>query len=196
MADPGSERVRLRHLSTSPADIDLLTELDSDPEVMRYLTGGPATPRAFIETSIAPRIEAAAALPPPFGIWAAHDRATDTFLGWFSLSPDRDDPATASLGYRLRRDAWGHGYATEVSRALIDRAFATTPLQRVTAQTYEANERSRRVMTRLGMRHSRTFRFTTDDLAAEGSFDPTGAALLPGDDVEYEVAREEWARPG
>ena len=41
------------------------------------------------------------------------------FIGWFHLRPP-DDP---ELGYRLRRDLWGRGYATEGSRALIDHAF-------------------------------------------------------------------------
>lgn len=46
------------------------------------------------------------------------------FLGWFVLKPlDDHDPAVVELGYRLNKAAWGRGYATEGSQALIDKGF-------------------------------------------------------------------------
>ena len=68
----------------------------------------------------------------------------------------RRRPETAELGYRLRREAWGQGYATEGSQALLDHAFHTLGLPRVWAVTMAVNTGSRAVMSRLGMRHVRT----------------------------------------
>ena len=57
--------------------------------------------------------------------WAALEKATGEFLGWFHFRPGPDAPADEpELGYRLFSTAWNKGYATEGSRALVDRAFA------------------------------------------------------------------------
>ncbi|MFN8538327.1 MAG: GNAT family N-acetyltransferase [Thermomicrobiales bacterium] len=55
-----------------------------------------------------------------------------------------------SLGYRLRRAAWGKGYVTEGARALLDKGFAELGARRVSAETHEFNRASRRVMEKLG----------------------------------------------
>ena len=73
-----------------------------------------------------------------------------------TLALDPDDDETAELGYRLRRDAWGRGLATEGSRALLDHAFRTLALPVVWAGTMAVNTGSRGVMAKLGMRHVRT----------------------------------------
>lgn len=58
------------------------------------------------------------------------------FLGWFHFRPPDDDgPNEAELGYRLRKSAWGNGYATEGSRALIRKGFTKLGVQRVVAYT-------------------------------------------------------------
>ncbi|MFC4146654.1 GNAT family N-acetyltransferase [Micromonospora mangrovi] len=175
-------RLRLRRLTT--ADVDHLVELDSDPEVMRFLTGGRPTPRATVRDGQLPRLLAAYDRHPDLGRWAALDRATGEFLGWFALDPS-DDGSEAELGYRLRRSAWGRGLATEGSRALVRHAFAVAGVRRVWAQTMAVNSRSRSVMARAGLRHLRTFHLTFDD-------------PIPGTEhgeVEYELRREEWRTP-
>jgi len=58
------------------------------------------------------------------------------------------------LGYRLAFEHWGHGYATEGSRAAITFGFATGGLTEIVAMTAVGNERSQRVMERLGMRRN------------------------------------------
>lgn len=184
-----TDRVTLR--AFTPGDVDLLVELDSDPEVMRYLTGGRPTPRDVVRERVLPRIRAGYRRDPGYGTWAAVVRDTGAFIGWFALTRQAgSDPAEAELGYRLRRAAWGFGYATEVSLALVDAGFTGDPaLQRVYAQTMAVNTASRRVMERCGMRFVRTFHLHFDD-------------PIPGTEhgeVEYEVTRSEWAarrRPG
>ncbi|MFI7432763.1 GNAT family N-acetyltransferase [Micromonospora haikouensis] len=175
-------RLRLRRFTE--ADADALTELDSDPEVMRYLTGGQPTPADVVRGELLPRLLAGYGRCPGLGRWAAVDRATGTFLGWFALDAPAAQPGTqAELGYRLRRAAWGRGLATEGSRALLRHAFATVGLARVWAQTMAVNTPSRRVMEKAGLRYVRTFHLDWDD-PIEGT---------EHGEVEYELLRAEWA---
>ncbi|MFV2121818.1 GNAT family N-acetyltransferase, partial [Streptomyces sp. Act-28] len=112
-------------------------------------------------------------------------RATGAFAGWFELRPLRDDSAeVVELGYRLRRAAWGRGYATEGSRALVDRAFAEPGTERVTAGTMAVNAGSRRVLEKSGLRCVRTF-FGDWPEAIDGS---------EHGEVEYALTRREWER--
>jgi RimJ/RimL family protein N-acetyltransferase len=89
-----------------------------------------------------------------FGLWAVEVIGGPTFIGFIGLSvPSFDAPFTpcVELGYRLAFEYWGHGYATEGSRAAIAFGFATVGLSEIVAMTAVGNERSRRVMERLGM---------------------------------------------
>jgi RimJ/RimL family protein N-acetyltransferase len=86
------------------------------------------------------------------------------------------------LGYRLRKSAWGHGYATEGSRALIAKGFTEFGVRRVYATTMSVNTASRRVLEKAGLRFVRTFHQDWPD-------------PIPGDhlgDVEYALTRAEW----
>jgi RimJ/RimL family protein N-acetyltransferase len=188
-----TERLVLRRFTA--ADADLLFDLDSDPEVMRFLNGGTPTPRNVIETEILPRFLADYERFPGYGFWAAIEKATGEFLGWFSLRPPEGGrPGEVDLGYRLRRAAWGRGYATEGSRALIRKGFTELGARRVVATTFEANVASRRVMEKAGMRRVRTFRITIAEILASETYRATSAELFDGDDVEYALERSEWER--
>ncbi|MEV4616358.1 GNAT family N-acetyltransferase [Kitasatospora sp. NPDC049258] len=151
-----TERLVLRRFTA--ADADLLVELDSDPEVMRHLSGGRATPREVVERELLPGYLDEYRRHPSFGHWAALDRAGGEFLGWFEFRPHPGGPpGEVELGYRLRRAAWGRGYATEGARALIRRGFAELGVERVFATTMAVNLGSRRVMEKAGLRLVRTF---------------------------------------
>jgi RimJ/RimL family protein N-acetyltransferase len=176
-----TERMVLRRFTAD--DVDLLVALDADPDVMRYVTGGLATPRREIEEEVLPAWLAWHERSDHLGFFAAEDRETGAFLGWFHLRPGEgrgeDEP---ELGYRLRREAWGRGLATEGSRGLVDDAFTTQGARRVTAETMVVNTASRRVMEKVGMRLVRTF---------HGDW----PYPIPGDehgDVEYAITRAEW----
>ncbi len=161
-------RLRLRPIRVD--DVDLLVGLDSDHEVMRFLTGRPST-AAEVAASIGASIG---------NRWIALDRASGEFVGWFGLVPRGGD--AFELGYRLMRRWWGFGLATEGGRAMIDEAFAKRGATRVMAQTMAVNQRSRSVMERCGMRHQRTFHVVFED-------------PLPGTEhgeVEYELIHDEW----
>jgi RimJ/RimL family protein N-acetyltransferase len=122
-----TERLTLRRFT--PGDVENLFELDGDPEVMRYITGGRPTPRELIEREELPAFLARS---DGYGFWAAVEKASGEFIGWFHLRPRADGAADEpELGYRLRRSAWGKGYATEGSRALVEKAFTDLGAQRV-----------------------------------------------------------------
>jgi RimJ/RimL family protein N-acetyltransferase len=176
-----TERLILRRFTRD--DVDNLVELDSDPEVMWYLTKGRPTARAEIEAVILPRFLEYYKVFDRYGTWAAIEKSSGEFIGWVSLRPrDGDPPDEPELGYRLRKSAWGKGYATEASRALIDMAFAELGARRVYAETMAVNTPSRRVMERVGMRYVRTFHEEFDD--------PVPGTELG--EVEYELRRAGW----
>jgi len=186
------ETARLTLRRFTAADAEHLVALDSDPAVMRYLNGGVPTPCEVIERDILPRFLRSYTQRDGYGVWAADERSSGDFLGWFSFQPgERDD---ISLGYRLRRAAWGKGLATEGARALIRRGFTELGAQRVIATTYQDNLASRRVMEKVGLRLVRAFRMTPADLVAEGDSFVPGQELWDGDDVEYALTKAEWER--
>ena len=186
-----TERLVLRQFTED--DAGNLYDLDSDPEVMRFLSGGAPTPRAVIEADILPRFLHFEDRLPGFGFWAAIDKATGDFLGWFSLRPsDEVDPREASIGFRLRQAVWGQGYATEGARALIRLGFTRLGVQRVVATTYQDNLASRRVMEKAGMTLSRTFRLTAADLDRVDTYALSSHELWDGEDVEYSFQKADW----
>jgi RimJ/RimL family protein N-acetyltransferase len=178
-----TERVLLRRFTE--ADVDNLFDLDSDPDVMRYLTNGKPTPRDVIQNETLPRFLHYYERFGGFGFWAAIDKSTGEFLGWFHFrSLEGASPDEPELGYRLRESAWGKGLGTEVSRALIRKGFTELGVRRVVASTDRVNYASRRVMEKAGMRHVRTFRF-----------DEPWPGLPEGPEqegVEYALTKADW----
>jgi RimJ/RimL family protein N-acetyltransferase len=176
-----TDRLVLRRFTE--ADVDLLVELDGDPEVMRFLTGGKPTPRDEIENDILPAFLGYYERFAGYGFWAATLKSTGDFLGWFHFRPHEgaslDEP---ELGYRLRRSAWGKGYATEGSRALIRKGFTELGVRRVVASTMVVNVASRRVMEKAGLKLVRIYHESWP-YPIEGSEEG---------DVEYAATREEW----
>jgi RimJ/RimL family protein N-acetyltransferase len=171
-------------------DVDNLFDLNSDPEVMRYLTGGRPTPREEIRDRIIPFHLAVYDRLDRLGTWAAESTASGEFLGWFHFRPGPGrDITNIDLGYRLRRRAWNKGYATEGSRALISMGFTGLGVGRVFAHTMTVNTASRRVMEKCGLTLVRTIPYEGAD-AIEGA---------EHGEVEYALAKPEWesrAEPG
>lgn len=188
-----TERLLLRRFTE--ADVDSLFALDSDPDVMRFLNGGTPTPRAFIRDDFLPRLLGYYERLAGFGFWAAIEKSGGDFLGWFSFRPmEGSRPGDIELGYRLRKSAWGKGFATEGSRALIRKGFAERGVQRVFATTYEDNLASRRVMEKAGLTLARSYRLTPADLLAQDTYPVATYAPWDGDDVEYRLERTDWER--
>lgn len=176
-----TERLVLRRFTED--DADNLFDLDGDPEVMRFITGGEPTPRDEIEDDVLPEFLLYYEHFSGFGFWAAIERYTGEFLGWFHFRPpEGGSPDEAELGYRLRKSAWGKGYATEGSRALIRKGFAELGVRRVFAETMAVNLASRRVMEKSGLSYVRTFH-------EEWPYRIEGEEQ---GDVEYSLGKDEW----
>jgi len=150
---------------------------------VQFITGGLTTSREAIENETLPAFLFYYDRYPGYGFWAAIERSTGDFLGWFHFRPgDGHSDDEPELGYRLRRSAWGKGIATEGCRALIDKGFAEHGVQRVLAETLVVHTASRRVMEKSGLRLIRVFH-------ADWPY------RIPGDehgDVEYALTRAEW----
>ena len=159
-------------------------ELDSDPEVMRYLGNGTAQTWAEVHIHHRNRI-AVAGLAPGLGCWAGF--SSGQFVGWWILGPaQRADESLiegqASLGYRLLRRYWRQGLAGEGARELLRHGFHDLGLRRIFAETMAVNEASRATMASIGLRHV-------------GTFYPDWEDPIPGSEygeVEYAITREEW----
>jgi RimJ/RimL family protein N-acetyltransferase len=189
-----TDRLVLRQFTAD--DVDGLLALDSDPDVMRFLDSRVKS-RAEIESEVLPRFLGGYARYRDFGHWAADTRSDGDFVGWFGLTPvtpsaaamvywpdASGDTGVASLGYRLRRRAWGRGYATEGARGLVRRAFTELGVDEIVATTMAVNTRSRAVMERAGLRYARTVHLTWPE-PLEGN---------ERGDVEYRLRRDDWLR--
>ena len=176
-----TERLVFRRFTIE--DVDLLYELDNDPDVMHYINLGAPAPREEVVEAVLPTFLSYYERSDRYGFWAAIEKESGRFLGWFHFRPGEGaGPREPELGYRLHRWAWNKGYATEGSRALIDKGFAELGVVRVTAQTMAVHVASRRVMEKSGLRYVRTFH-------------ADWPVRIPGDeygDVEYALDRDQW----
>ncbi|MEH1934495.1 MAG: GNAT family N-acetyltransferase [Nostoc sp.] len=160
-----TERLILRQFTED--DADNLFELDSDPEVVRLTTDAGQPPEyKIIQTEILPTYFAHYEKYDGYGCWAAIEKLSKAFIGWFSFEPivhsSYFDPALANandiqLGYRLRKAAWGKGYATEGSKALIFKGFSELETQDVLAVALAENLASIRVMEKVGLKLKKRF---------------------------------------
>jgi RimJ/RimL family protein N-acetyltransferase len=182
-----TERLVLRRFTE--ADADNLLDLHGDPDVMRFITGKP-TPRGVIRDETLPRFLRYYERFEGLGYWAAIEKSTGEFLGWFHILPQEGGgPDEVGLGYRLRRSAWGKGYATEGSRALIRKGFTELGVRRVVASTMAVNTASRRVMEKAGLTLARTFHQSWPDLIEGAEHGEVEYALTKAD-WEQQVGRE------
>ncbi|MCT9081481.1 GNAT family N-acetyltransferase [Streptomyces fulvoviolaceus] len=176
-------RLVLRAFTEAESDVEHVYALDNDPEVMRYLNGGRPTPLEAIRTRTLPAFLHDYPGLGTRGFWAAEEKTNGTFLGWFELRPlDEHSAAVVELGYRLNKAAWGKGYATEGSRALIDKAFTDLGVEHITANTMTVNAGSRRVMEKAGLTYLRTYTSTWSE-RVEG---------CEHGEVEYVLTQSDW----
>jgi RimJ/RimL family protein N-acetyltransferase len=176
-----TERLCLRNWRDG--DAALFSRHTNTPAVMRWL-GGVQTPE-FQEEIVRDRFmrwqEERG-----FTFWVVERKADGAFLGFCGLKiADGDGSSIAGemeIGWRLREDAWGQGYAKEAAIASLDHAFDVLGAPRVFAITFRQNEGSWGLMERLGMR-------PRPDLDYD---DPRFPALNPT--IIYEIDQADWRR--
>ncbi|RUS64928.1 N-acetyltransferase [Pseudorhodobacter sp. E13] len=142
---------RLRMEPFQPQHLEGLFAMDGDPEVMRFIGDGKPRTRAETQAAIE-RVQGRWAL---FGFswWALMSRADGAVLGSACVQHlAHEEAAPLEIGWRLRRDAWGQGFASEAARAAVAFAFTRVGVDHVIAVAHPDNRASIRVMERLGMR--------------------------------------------
>ena len=85
------------------------------------------------------------------------ERKPNGLLGWIHLLPVQNDRKATEIGWRLKYSAWGNGYATEAAQVIITHAFSIADFNRIVAYTHSANNRSIKMMNRLGLKYIADF---------------------------------------
>lgn len=143
---------RLRLEPLDDKHLDALYRLNSDPVVMRYITGRPDTPADT--QSMIDRVKTRWA-ELGYSWWGFVRRDDGELIGCGCIQHlNRDPNGPLETGWRLRQEAWGRGYASEAARHMVGWAFATLKPALVCAVCQPENTPSSTVMERLGMRYS------------------------------------------
>jgi [ribosomal protein S5]-alanine N-acetyltransferase len=150
-SDPSlvTDRLSLRRFTLD--DLDLLDRLASDPRVMEFLGG--VKSRATTETMLRVRILEYYDRHPGLGIWATVERASGRCVGFHVLNHIQGE-ADIQVGYALFADAWGKGYATEMTMALLRYGFDALRLPVIVAITNVDHAASQRVLLKAGLRRN------------------------------------------
>jgi RimJ/RimL family protein N-acetyltransferase len=168
-----------------PSDLAPFAALNADPEVMEHL---PAPLAREESDAMVTRVEAHLATH-GFTLWAVEVPDEVPFAGFVGIVVPKFEAhftPCVEIGWRLAREHWGKGYAVEAAAVALRAAFGPLGLREVVSLTVPANVRSRRVMERLGMRHS-----LADDF--EHPLVPDGHRLRRH--VLYRIARQDWEEP-
>src|SRR5687768_1089872 len=185
MAEVIAETPRLRLRTWAAGDREEFVRRLNTPAVMRWL-GGIQDEAAY--TASFERIEQ---YQRDFGhtLWIVERKGDSALLGFCGLkrvnSPGARNPGDFEVGWRLREDAWGQGFAKEAAIASLDLAFGKYRAPHVVALTVEGNQSSQGLMKRLGMVRREDLDFEDDRFGPE--LNPTIVYRI--DAVQWPVAR-------
>ena len=164
---PSFETQRLLLRPRTMADFDACLTMNEDPEVMRFIPGPWDDPELH-GALLRQRIQASYGH--GLGYWSIFTKDDpDTFLGWIYLKPENADDPDIEISWRLRREEWGQGYATEAAHAVLKHAFQTLGLDRVIADINPHNAASIRVAEKVGMWQLQAGRMVVTASAAAGA---------------------------
>jgi RimJ/RimL family protein N-acetyltransferase len=134
-------------------DLDPLAAIDADPQVMQFI--GDGTTRSREETAAGLARARQEWDERGFSMFAVDVRDSGQFIGWVALSEPAFLPEVlpaVEIGWRLGRQYWGRGYATEAARVALQFGFSACRLERIISIRHIANEASKRVMDKLGIK--------------------------------------------
>ena len=139
----------------SEEDVEPLLEMNTDPEVMRYIGDGSLGPLDRESTAAIVARARQQWADSGYGMLSVITRDGGGYAGWVTLTVPRFLPQilpAVEIGWRFRRSYWGNGYATEAARPLLAHGFEKAGLDRVVSIRHPDNDASGRVMTKLGLR--------------------------------------------
>ena len=158
-----TERLILREIL--PADKAEMFELDSDPEVHKYLGNMPVKDIDQVRDVI--QFIRQQYIHNEIGRFAMIEKNTNKFIGWCGLKlfkePLNNHNDFYDLGYRLIKKYWGQGYATEASKAWLAHGFNTMNLTEIYAMTDSRNTNSKKVLKKTGFKFVEKFDFFGDE---------------------------------
>jgi RimJ/RimL family protein N-acetyltransferase len=133
-----------------PADLEPFTRMNGDPAVMEYF------PRLMTPAETAAMVERIDTFfdQHGYGLYAVELRSTGGFLGYCGFArPSFEHWFTpcVEIGWRLRKEAWGCGYATEAAKECLSHGLGALGLGKIYSWTAVLNTRSERVMQKIGM---------------------------------------------
>jgi RimJ/RimL family protein N-acetyltransferase len=159
MPEIETTRLRLRHCTLE--DLDTLSVIRSDPNVMQYIGKGKPQSRKQVKEVI---LDISSHWQEHgFGRWGIVHKEDRRLIGLCGLSYLENRP-DVEVGYTLAKAYWGQGFASEVAAASLRYGFEEVKLDRIVALAYPENTASRRVMDKLGMHFVKTTRFFGGDL--------------------------------
>ncbi|WP_201575290.1 GNAT family N-acetyltransferase [Psychrobacter sp. H8-1] len=178
-----TERLILRQWQ--PTDFAVFAEMNADSEVMRYF---PKLLSPALSDVIANKCQQLIT-DKGWGFWAVsrkgYSENGNDFIGMVGLNEAHADMPFApcvEIGWRLHKDCWGQGYATESARASLKFAFEVLALNEVVASTAVANKHSQLIMQRIGMIDTQ-----------EGFYHPMLDSEHPlAEHVLYKITRQKW----
>lgn len=140
-----TDRLILRERTINDLESCLL--MDRDPEVVQYIDGpwnSPEKHKNFVIERISHRY------PDGLGYWTIEAKKDHRFLGWILLIPIDLTSSNIEIGWRLIRDAWGRGYATEAAKVILHHAVNTVGIKKLYADIHPENIGSMKVAEKLG----------------------------------------------
>lgn len=154
-----TERLFIREIL--PTDVDGLFELDSNPEVHRYLRNEPITSKEQAAKAIA--FIRQQYVDNGIGRWAMIDKKTNEFIGWTGFKwitePINNHVNYHDIGYRLIQRYWGKGLATEAAIACMHYGFESLKLNEVHSFADAENTASNHILSKIGLKFIETFEY-------------------------------------
>ena len=155
-------------------DAMALHEVFGSPEVMKWTPSPPSKDVAETTQRLGRTMAFTARQPPGMGLWALERKDSSEFLGRVGLFPVEGKGPEVEVAYELAPRIWGHGYATEAARALVEYGFGELDLRRIVALILPDNARSRKVASKCGLTLEGPARFYGLDLLVYARERPVG----------------------
>jgi RimJ/RimL family protein N-acetyltransferase len=150
------ETPRLFFRRFTPDDLQDLSSIRADPEVMKYVAAG--RPESIAEVQVTLSKVLTHWEQHGFGYWALIDKSNKNLMGWSGLS-FLGDTGDVEIGYGMAKSYWGRGFASEAAAATIKYGFEQLNLPRIVAVAWPENVISQRVMEKLGMKYVKNEHF-------------------------------------
>ncbi len=149
------ETSRLILQSLTLDDVDNLFDLDSSPDVMKYLGRPLVTEKEYVKSVLEKKLEYNKNYA-GLGYWACKEKKSGLFIGQFSLAHIDFDPAKEiEIGFRMQQNFWNMGFATEMGKFLMKYGQEYLKLKQIVALVHPENSASQKVLEKIGLKYVR-----------------------------------------